>query len=116
MQNLKGKAVAATGASAGIGKAIAIKLADNGVKVVLDARNSEQLEMVVEEIKNNGGEAVFVKTDVNQKEDLVQLVNAAAEKSQGTRMLLWGQLSSTSLSIAGRLPDKLGFEHPQSFP
>ncbi len=48
MQNLKEKVVAVTGASAGIGKAIAIKLAENGAKVVLGARNTELLEKVVE--------------------------------------------------------------------
>ncbi len=77
MQNLKEKVVAITGASAGIGKTIAIKLAENGVKVVLGARNTELLEKVVEEIRNNGGEAIFVKTDVSNKADLVQLVNVA---------------------------------------
>lgn len=77
MQNLKEKIVAITGASAGIGKAIAIKLGKNGVKVVLGARNTELLEKVIEEIKSNGGEAVFVKTDVSNKADLVQLVNVA---------------------------------------
>lgn len=77
MENLKEKVVAVTGASAGIGKAIAIKLAENGVKVVLGAKNAEQLEKVVEEIKSNGGGAVFVQTDVSNKADLVQLVNVA---------------------------------------
>jgi NADP-dependent 3-hydroxy acid dehydrogenase YdfG len=77
MQNIKEKVVAITGSSVGIGKTIAIKLAENGVKVVLGARNVKQLEKVVEEIKNNGGEAIFVKTDVSNKTDLVQLVSAA---------------------------------------
>jgi NADP-dependent 3-hydroxy acid dehydrogenase YdfG len=77
MQNIKGKVVVVTGASAGIGKAIEIKLAENGVKVVLGARNTEQLERIVEEIKRNGGEALFAKTDVSNKADLVQLVNLA---------------------------------------
>lgn len=77
MQNLKEKVVAITGASVGIGKTIAIKLAENGVKVVLGARNVKQLEKVVEDIKNNGGEAIFVKTDVSNKTDLVQLVSVA---------------------------------------
>lgn len=79
MQNLKGKVVAVTGASVGIGKAIAIKLAENGVKVVLGARNIEQLENVVDEIKNNGGDAIFVKIDVSNKTDLLQFVNTAIE-------------------------------------
>lgn len=80
MQNLKGKVVAITGASAGIGKAIALKLAENGVKVVLGARNVEQLKNIVEEIKSHNGEAIFHKTDVSKKEDLFQLVNAAVEQ------------------------------------
>jgi len=53
MQNLKEKVVAITGASAGIGKAIARKLAEKGVKVVLGARNTERLKNIVDEIKNN---------------------------------------------------------------
>lgn len=77
MQNLKVKVVAVTGASTGIGKAIAMRLAENGVKVVLGARNIGLLEKVVEKIKSNGGEAVFAKTDVRNKADLVQLVNIA---------------------------------------
>jgi NADP-dependent 3-hydroxy acid dehydrogenase YdfG len=77
MQSLKEKVVAVTGASTGIGKAIAIKLAENGVKVVLGARNTKQLEKVVQEITSNGGEAVFIKTDVSNKADLVQFVNLA---------------------------------------
>lgn len=80
MRNLKENVVAITGASTGIGKATAIRLAENGAKVVLGARNTENLENVVEKIKNNGGEAVFVKTDVRNKADLVQLVNVAVEQ------------------------------------
>ena len=80
MQNLKGKVVAITGASTGIGKATAIKLAENGVKVVLGARNTEQLANVVDEIKNNGGEASFIRIDVRNKADLMQLVHTAVGK------------------------------------
>lgn len=79
MQNLKRKVVAVTGASAGIGKAIALKLAENGVEVVLGARNIEQLQNIVDEIKNNNGDAIFVKIDVSKKEDLIHFINAAVE-------------------------------------
>lgn len=80
MQNLKGKVVVVTGASAGIGKAIAIKLAEVGVKVVLGARNVNLLEQVVEEIRNDGGEALFAETDVRKKSDLVQLIDLAVKQ------------------------------------
>ncbi|MEY8759113.1 SDR family oxidoreductase [Chryseobacterium tongliaoense] len=79
MQNIKGKVVAVTGASSGMGKAIAIELAENGAKVVLGARRTEQLQQLVEEIKSKGGEATFTKIDVKNKADLVRFVNTAVE-------------------------------------
>jgi NADP-dependent 3-hydroxy acid dehydrogenase YdfG len=80
MQNIKGKVVAITGASSGMGKAIAIELAKNGAKVVLGARRTERLQQIVEEIKSKGGEAAFAKIDVKNKTDLVRLVNTAVEQ------------------------------------
>ena len=77
---LKGKVVAITGASSGMGKAIAIELAKNGVKVLLGARRTEQLQQVVDEIKNKGGEASFAQIDVKDKADLVRLVNIAVDQ------------------------------------
>lgn len=76
---IKDKVVVITGASSGIGKAIALTLAKNGAKVILGARRTDQLENIVEEIRNDGGEAVFFKADVKNKTDLVQLVNMAVE-------------------------------------
>jgi len=80
MQNIKGKVVAITGASSGMGKAIAIELAKNGAKVVLGARRTEQLQQLVEEIKSKGGDAAFAQIDVKNKADLVRLVNTAVEQ------------------------------------
>lgn len=79
MKNIKGKVIAITGASSGMGKAIAVELAKEGAKVVLGARRAEQLQQVVEEIKNKDGEAIFVPIDVKNKADLVGLVNAAVQ-------------------------------------
>jgi NADP-dependent 3-hydroxy acid dehydrogenase YdfG len=80
MQNIKGKVVAITGASSGMGKAVAIELAKNGAKVVLGARRTEQLQQLVEEIKSTGGEAACTKIDVKNKTDLARLVNTAIEQ------------------------------------
>jgi len=80
MQNIKGKIIAITGASSGMGKAIAIELAKNGAKVVLGARRTEQLLQIVDEIKSKGGEATFTQIDVKNKADLVRLVNEAVEQ------------------------------------
>jgi NADP-dependent 3-hydroxy acid dehydrogenase YdfG len=80
MQNIKGKVVAITGASSGMGKAIAKELAKNGAKVVLGARRTELLQQLAEEIKSKGGHAAFVQTDVKKKADLIRLVNTAVEQ------------------------------------
>jgi len=80
MKNIKGKVIAITGASSGMGKAIALELAKNGAKVVLGARRTEQLQQLVEEIKSTGGEAAFTKIDVKNKADLVLLVKTAVEQ------------------------------------
>lgn len=80
MENITGKVVAVTGSSAGIGRAIAIKLAEKGATVVLGARNIGKLEELVAEIKEAGGEATCIETDVKHKADLVRLVNTAVER------------------------------------
>ncbi|WP_431291951.1 SDR family oxidoreductase [Pedobacter sp. P26] len=80
MENIKGKVVAITGASSGMGKAIAIALAKNGAKVVLGARRTAELQQVIEEIKCEGGEATFSQIDVKNKADLTRLVNTAVKQ------------------------------------
>jgi NADP-dependent 3-hydroxy acid dehydrogenase YdfG len=80
MQNIKGKVVAITGASSGMGMAIATELSKNGAKVVLGARRTEQLQQLIKEIKREGGDAAFAQIDVKNKADLVRLVNTAVEQ------------------------------------
>lgn len=74
---IKGKVVAITGASSGIGKAIALMLAKEGAKVVLGARRPDRLAELVASIKENGGEAVYAATDVKRRDDLTTLVQLA---------------------------------------
>ncbi|XZF12430.1 SDR family oxidoreductase [Chitinophagaceae bacterium MMS25-I14] len=77
--NIKGKVVAITGASSGIGEATAIVLAAQGAKVVLGARRKERLEGLTNRIKAAGGEAAYVVTDIKKRDDLLQLVHVACE-------------------------------------
>ncbi len=57
--------VIVTGASAGIGKALAVQLAGQGAKVVIAARRAERLEQVASECRSLGGEVLAVPTDVS---------------------------------------------------
>jgi len=69
-----------TGASSGIGKAIALTLAQHGAKVVLGARRLEQLQEITNWIIADGGEAAFAETSVTVRTDLERLIDVAVEK------------------------------------
>jgi len=77
---IKGKVVAITGASSGIGEATAMMLAAKGARVVLGARRSDRLEALVSRIVKAGGEAVCSVTDVKKRDDLKNLVKRACDQ------------------------------------
>lgn len=79
MNSLAGKIALVTGAGRGIGRAVAIKLAQSGCRVILTARTLDQLEQVQQEIATHGGEAVCVAADLTRDEEIAQLV-AESEK------------------------------------
>ncbi|MGK9269262.1 SDR family oxidoreductase [Bacillus inaquosorum] len=67
MEQVKGKTAIVTGASRGIGRAIAEQLADLGIKVAVNYSSSpEKAEEVVEGIKKKGGEAVAIQADLSR--------------------------------------------------
>ncbi|WP_244833065.1 3-oxoacyl-[acyl-carrier-protein] reductase [Clostridium sp. BJN0001] len=78
---LEGKCAIVTGASRGIGKAIAIKLASLGASIVINYRSSEsEAENVAKEVKKFGVEAMLVKADISNIEEAEKLVKEAKEK------------------------------------
>jgi NADP-dependent 3-hydroxy acid dehydrogenase YdfG len=74
---IKDKVVIITGASSGIGEATAKLLASKGAKMVLGARRGDKLKKLTEEIKQYGGEAVFLAMDVTKAGDNHKLVALA---------------------------------------
>ncbi|MGD0915428.1 MAG: SDR family oxidoreductase [Thermodesulfobacteriota bacterium] len=74
---LEGKVAIVTGASSGIGEAIACRFAREGAKVVLSARREEKLKANTQKIIDAGGEAIFVKTDVSKADEVKRMVNTA---------------------------------------
>ena len=75
MENIKGKVIAITGASSGIGEAIARHLADLGARVALGARRVDELEKITQDISKSGGEAIYKKVDVTQQEEVKGFVD-----------------------------------------
>ena len=74
---LKDKVAIITGATKGIGEACAIEFAREGAKVVATGRTVELGAKVVEGIKANGGEAIFVACDVSRKAEVDEMVRQA---------------------------------------
>ena len=75
MSKLQGKVAVVTGGSRDIGRAIAIKLAKEGAKVVVNYFNSEEEgNETVRLIKENGGEAIAAYANVTNQEDINNLV------------------------------------------
>jgi NADP-dependent 3-hydroxy acid dehydrogenase YdfG len=77
--HISGKVVVITGASSGMGEATARDLASKGGKVVLGARRADRLEAIVQDLRDQGGQAIAVATDVAKREDVQTLVDTAKE-------------------------------------
>ncbi|MFJ6207782.1 3-oxoacyl-[acyl-carrier-protein] reductase [Lysinibacillus sp. NPDC092081] len=80
MRKLEGKVAVVTGASRGIGRSIALKLADAGAKVVVNYSGSQaKAEEVVATIQENGGEAIAIQASVSKTEEVTALMDAAVK-------------------------------------
>jgi 3-oxoacyl-[acyl-carrier protein] reductase len=75
--SLQGRTALVTGASQGIGRAIALRLAEQGANIVLAARNQEKLEAVAGEIAAAGGRAIVQTLDVGSEESIKAAAKAA---------------------------------------
>ena len=78
-KNIENKVVVITGGSSGLGEATARHLASLGAKVILGARRQDKLETIVKEIKDEGGEAEYLVTDVTVTSDVKALVQKAVD-------------------------------------
>lgn len=80
MFNLKDKVALVTGARRGMGKAHALVLAKQGARVVITDIDLKECELVVEEIKSKGGDAIAFKLDVSKKSEVDKVFDKAIEQ------------------------------------
>ena len=109
---LKGRVVVITGASSGIGEAMAKVYSKMGAKVVLGARSEEKLAALTAEIKEAGGEAAYCAADVTKPEDCKALIDKAVEVFGGIDVLICNAgismraiFDDVDLSVLHRLMD-----------
>ncbi len=98
---LKDQVIVITGASSGIGLATARMAARRGARVVMAARNEQDLQQAAEEIRANGGRAIAVTTDVSDETAVARLGEAALLEF-GT-VDTW--VNNAGLSIYGKLTE-----------
>lgn len=85
---MKDRVALITGASRGIGRAIAVELADAGIKLALTARSADALEEVAAEVKQKGGQAVVLPHDLSDFAGLPALVEKARKALGPVNMLI----------------------------
>ena len=88
MKGLKGKTVVVTGASSGIGEALARECAVQGANVVLGARSLQKLQLIVGDIRSKGGEATYCAVDVTKPEECRNLIDTAVGEYGGLDVLI----------------------------
>ena len=92
--DLSGQVALITGSSRGIGKAIAMRMAEHGAKVVVSSRKLDACQQVVEEINQRHGEerAIACAANISSKSDLQSLVDATVAK--------WGRIDTLVCNAA----------------
>jgi len=96
-----------TGASRGIGAAVAKRLAEDGFSVVVNyANNEKEAQNVVEEIKSLGGQAIAIKADVSQAIDVAELFDST-ESTLGSPDVLVNSAGIMELSPLAQCSDDI---------
>jgi NAD(P)-dependent dehydrogenase (short-subunit alcohol dehydrogenase family) len=104
--NLKGKTAIITGSSRGIGKAIAIRMAQYGAKVMISSRKIDACNQVVDEIKALGGEAFAQECNIASKEALQNLCDVSYKKLGKVDILVLNAASNPYYGPLAKITDE----------
>ena len=101
MERLEGKRTIVTGAGAGIGRAIALRLSGEGAKVALADVDEDAAKQAAEEIGESGGEAFVHKTDVTRAGDVEVLIERVVSEWDGLDVMV----NNAGVGIASNVVD-----------
>lgn len=88
MKDFKNKVVIVTGASSGIGEAMAREFAAQGARVVLGARSVQKLQLIAGDIRSRGGQAAYCGVDVTDVGECRRLIDTAVREFGGIDVLV----------------------------
>jgi short-subunit dehydrogenase len=111
LKKLKDQVIVITGASSGIGLVTARMAARGGARLVLAARNEEALRRLADEIKRNGGEAIYTVADVGSEKQVRAVARDAIQRFGGFDT--W--INDAGVSIYGRMLDVATEDHRRLF-
>ena len=103
-KQFESKVALVTGGNAGIGQAIALAFAKEGAKVVITGRRESEGNESVALIKNAGGAAHFVQSDVSKTEDIHAMVKACVDIYGGLDICLLYTSPSPRDGLLSRMP------------
>lgn len=98
--NLNGKHVVITGASSGLGEALALEFATHGARLTLLARRQEMLDKVAEQVRSGGGEAIAISTDVTDQTSVDAAITQAVEQCGPVDVLVANAGASRNMSVS----------------
>jgi NAD(P)-dependent dehydrogenase (short-subunit alcohol dehydrogenase family) len=101
MKRLSGKTAIVTGSSSGIGKAIALTFAREGARVVVAARRQSLCEQVVAQVRQRGGEATSIPTDVTNELQVERLISETVRQFGRLDILV----NNAGIGGGGRIAD-----------
>ena len=104
--DLSGKVAVVTGGSRGIGKAICLRLAEHGAKVVVSSRKLDACQAVVDEIKAAGGEAVATSCHIARKEELKALIDSTNARWGKVDVMVANAAINPYFGPAADMPDE----------
>jgi short-subunit dehydrogenase len=100
-EDFREKAVIVTGASSGIGRALALRLADEGAWLALAARNAQRLNALAVECEQRGGRATAMPTDVSDEDQCRRLI----ERAKDTYGRIDAVVNNAGMSVVAKLEE-----------